>query len=113
MIISDFVVFCCFKIFVFCFSALPSSPPPVIERGHSNQTLMVGTTAVLPCQASGRSVPRISWLKNGKLIDLDDPGNYGRIQQSSTGTLQISESEYVFQTLHYLNLLSLIAVCYE
>ncbi|KAL3981735.1 Fibronectin type III domain family protein [Acanthocheilonema viteae] len=70
---------------------LPSYPPPIIEHGHSNQTLMVGASATLPCAASGRSIPQISWLKNGEQIDLEDANFETRFRQLSSGSLQIDE----------------------
>lgn len=72
-------------------SALPSHPPPIIEHGHSNQTLMVGASAILPCAASGRSIPQISWLKNGEQINLEDVNFETRFKQLSSGSLQIDE----------------------
>ncbi|VDN37066.1 unnamed protein product, partial [Gongylonema pulchrum] len=62
-------------------ATLPSHPPPIIEHGHSNQTLMVGAAAILPCKASGRSTPQISWLKSGEQIDLDGPEYEARFKQ--------------------------------
>ncbi|VIO86199.1 Uncharacterized protein BM_BM7465 [Brugia malayi] len=70
---------------------LPSHPPPIIEHGHSNQTLMVGASAILPCAASGRSIPQISWLKNGEQINLEDVNFETRFKQLSSGSLQIDE----------------------
>ncbi|VDM99308.1 unnamed protein product [Thelazia callipaeda] len=68
---------------------LPLYPPPVIEHGHCNQTLMVGASALLPCSASGRSIPQISWLKNGEPIDFENFEIH--LKQLSTGSLQIDD----------------------
>uniref|UniRef100_A0A1I7ZAG1 Down syndrome cell adhesion molecule-like protein Dscam2 n=1 Tax=Steinernema glaseri TaxID=37863 RepID=A0A1I7ZAG1_9BILA len=65
------------------------NPPPIIQHGHSNQTLMLGSTAILPCQATGRIAPHISWLRNGRPLNFEFYGN--RYQQLSTGSLQISD----------------------
>lgn len=70
---------------------LSSNPPPIIVHGHSNQTLTVSASAILPCQASGRTPPRIGWLKNGEPIALDDPALRTRYNQLATGSLQISD----------------------
>uniref|UniRef100_A0A183U2B7 Roundabout-like protein 2 n=1 Tax=Toxocara canis TaxID=6265 RepID=A0A183U2B7_TOXCA len=70
---------------------LPSNPPPIIEHGHSNQTLTVSASAILPCQASGRVPPRIGWLKNGEPIDVNDPALESRFNQLATGSLRISD----------------------
>ncbi|MCP9266324.1 Roundabout-like protein 2 [Dirofilaria immitis] len=59
---------------------LPSYPPPIIEHGHSNQTLMVGASALLPCAANGRSIPQI------KDVNFET-----RFKQLSSGSLQIEE----------------------
>uniref|UniRef100_A0A915AF13 Roundabout n=1 Tax=Parascaris univalens TaxID=6257 RepID=A0A915AF13_PARUN len=69
----------------------PSNPPPIIEHGHSNQTLTVSVSATLPCQASGRTPPRISWLKNGEPIDVNEPALESRFIQLATGSLRISD----------------------
>lgn len=63
-------------------------PPPIIEYGHQNQTLPIGTSAILPCQASGRTPPRISWVFNGKPLD---PSSDNRYSQHSTGSLHIAD----------------------
>lgn len=52
---------------------------------------MVGASAILPCAASGRSIPQISWLKNGEQIDLEDVNFETRLKQLSSGSLQIDE----------------------
>ncbi|CAD6190527.1 unnamed protein product [Caenorhabditis auriculariae] len=65
----------------------PARPPPIIEHGHQNQTLPVGSSAILPCQASGKPVPRISWTRENELLDMKD----NRYSQHSTGSLHIAE----------------------
>ncbi|EJW72456.1 hypothetical protein WUBG_16636, partial [Wuchereria bancrofti] len=52
---------------------------------------MVGASAILPCAASGRSIPQISWLKNGEQINLEDVDFETRFKQLSSGSLQIDE----------------------
>ncbi|VDM51645.1 unnamed protein product [Angiostrongylus costaricensis] len=70
------------------FSAILVQPPPVIEYGHQNQTLMVGSSATLPCQASGRAPPRITWLLDGNLVDTTKDNRYS---QHSSGSLHIAD----------------------
>ncbi|KAK6060667.1 hypothetical protein COOONC_01672 [Cooperia oncophora] len=65
-----------------------AQPPPVIEYGHQNQTLMVGSSATLPCQASGRTPPRISWLLDGNPVDTTKDNRYS---QHSSGSLHIAD----------------------
>ncbi|CAO4385088.1 unnamed protein product [Caenorhabditis nigoni] len=65
----------------------PAKPPPTIEHGHQNQTLMIASSAILPCQASGKPTPGISWLRDGLPIDTTD----SRISQHSTGSLHIAD----------------------
>ncbi|RCN48395.1 fibronectin type III domain protein [Ancylostoma caninum] len=65
-----------------------AQPPPVIEYGHQNQTLMVGSSATLPCQASGRTPPRISWLLDGNTVDTTKDNRYS---QHSSGSLHIAD----------------------
>lgn len=40
-------------------------PPPIIQIGPANQTLPMGSVAMLPCRASGVPTPRIRWYKDG------------------------------------------------
>lgn len=87
----DYLHFNTAQLRIISLSALPSYPPPIIEHGHSNQTLMVGASAMLPCTASGRSMPQISWLKNGEQIDLEHANFETRFKQLSSGSLQIDE----------------------
>ncbi|CAB3399163.1 unnamed protein product [Caenorhabditis bovis] len=65
----------------------PAKPPPIIEYGHQNQTLMIGASAILPCQAIGKPIPRITWLRDGISVDTTD----NRISQHSTGSLHIAD----------------------
>uniref|UniRef100_A0A915DVL4 Uncharacterized protein n=1 Tax=Ditylenchus dipsaci TaxID=166011 RepID=A0A915DVL4_9BILA len=71
----------------------PSYPPPVIQYGHQNQTLMVNDMAIMPCQAISRVPATITWLKNGELLNLSsaEDGSGSRLQQLVTGTLRISD----------------------
>ncbi|KAI1732012.1 immunoglobulin i-set domain-containing protein [Ditylenchus destructor] len=75
-------------------SANPSYPPPVIQYGHQNQTLMVNDMAVMPCQATSRVPAHITWLKDGQLLNItsgDQTDDGSRYRQLVTGTLQISD----------------------
>uniref|UniRef100_A0AC35U446 Roundabout 2 n=1 Tax=Rhabditophanes sp. KR3021 TaxID=114890 RepID=A0AC35U446_9BILA len=72
--------------------ALSASPPPLIQYGHMNQTLLVAGNAILPCVASGIAPLTISWLKNEKEIELTNPKSSQfdeRFRQLATGSLQI------------------------
>lgn len=40
-------------------------PPPIIQIGPANQTLPMGSVAMLPCRAIGMPTPRIRWYKDG------------------------------------------------
>lgn len=40
-------------------------PPPIIQLGPTNQTLPVGSVAMLPCRAIGTPAPRVRWYKDG------------------------------------------------
>ena len=67
-------------------TAIEDQPPPIIEMGPANQTLPVGTIAVLPCQAFGNPKPSIKWMKNGERLNL---GSSSRIVIEKSGTLVI------------------------
>lgn len=71
--------------------ATSSYPPPIIQYGHQNQTLMLNDMAILPCQATGRSKFTIAWLKNGVELQLNGSDLEGRYRQLPVGTLQISD----------------------
>uniref|UniRef100_A0A0N5AAJ1 Down syndrome cell adhesion molecule-like protein Dscam2 n=1 Tax=Syphacia muris TaxID=451379 RepID=A0A0N5AAJ1_9BILA len=70
---------------------LVRDPPPVIVYGPANQTLAVGSPAFLPCQATGRSPTFIKWFKDDQMVHFEDNDKKGRFNQSSTGSLRISE----------------------
>ncbi|PAV85387.1 hypothetical protein WR25_09826 [Diploscapter pachys] len=63
-------------------------PPPIIAYAHQNQTLAIGSQAILPCEANGPPHPRISWLHDGQPVDVS---NDNRISQHSTGNLHIAD----------------------
>uniref|UniRef100_A0AC34Q611 Uncharacterized protein n=1 Tax=Panagrolaimus sp. JU765 TaxID=591449 RepID=A0AC34Q611_9BILA len=63
-------------------------PPPVIEHGPQNQTLMMNDMAMLPCKVIGRITPEIIWLHDGKPIDFKEPNS--RHELLSTGALRIT-----------------------
>uniref|UniRef100_A0A914HZI1 Uncharacterized protein n=1 Tax=Globodera rostochiensis TaxID=31243 RepID=A0A914HZI1_GLORO len=66
-------------------------PPPIIQYGHQNQTLMFSDMAILPCQATGRVPVRTVWLRDGKELGLDEIQHKGRYRQLPVGTLQITD----------------------
>ena len=45
-------------------------PPPIIQYGPSNQTLVIGTQAMFHCQATGVPEPIIEWTKDGNPVEL-------------------------------------------
>ncbi|GMR60697.1 hypothetical protein PMAYCL1PPCAC_30892, partial [Pristionchus mayeri] len=66
--------------------------PPIIEFGPANQTMMVVSSALLPCAAiAGRpesTAPSINWLFNG--IPVDTEGDT-RMSQHKGGALHIAD----------------------
>lgn len=60
---------------------------------------MLNDMAILPCQATGRVSVQISWLKDGRELDLESAENKGRYRQLSIGTLQISDLKFVLEKL--------------
>uniref|UniRef100_A0A914Z9N1 Uncharacterized protein n=1 Tax=Panagrolaimus superbus TaxID=310955 RepID=A0A914Z9N1_9BILA len=65
-------------------------PPPVIEHGPQNQTLMLNDMAMLPCRVIGRITPEITWLHDGNPIVFDGAEASVRYELLSTGALRIS-----------------------
>ncbi|XP_022095861.1 roundabout homolog 1-like isoform X2 [Acanthaster planci] len=63
-----------------------SQPPPIINYGPSNQTLIVGTVALLTCETAGNPAPSVRWTKNGAPLHASDT----RFTVLDTGRLQIS-----------------------
>nr|CAD2195935.1 unnamed protein product [Meloidogyne enterolobii] len=68
-----------------------SHPPPIIQYGHQNQTLMLNDMAILPCQATGRLPVVINWMKDDMPLNLNSSDYKNRYRQQSMGTLQISD----------------------
>ena len=62
--------------------------PPVIVYGPQNQTLPVGDTATMLCQASGDPEPEIMWWKNNELLLPNEP----LILTRENGILEINSS---------------------
>ncbi|XP_061416519.1 LOW QUALITY PROTEIN: roundabout homolog 2-like [Lethenteron reissneri] len=67
--------------------ALADSPPPIIRQGPANQTLAVGSVALLACQAMGMPTPSVHWLKDGSKLSLGS----ARLALQSGGTLSIKD----------------------
>ncbi|KAG7322273.1 hypothetical protein KOW79_013619 [Hemibagrus wyckioides] len=65
--------------------ALKDRPPPIIQHGPTNQTVAVGTLAVLGCRASGEPEPTVTWLKDGESLLAKEP----RMSLLEAGSLQI------------------------
>ncbi|XKL67555.1 hypothetical protein PGB90_003046 [Kerria lacca] len=72
-------------------TSLNDLPPPIIEIGPTNQTLTLHSEAILYCRAKGTSPPRITWYKNGNLIDLESEIRVNIITQ---GTLFIKDLQF-------------------
>ncbi|XP_071806163.1 roundabout homolog 2-like isoform X3 [Asterias amurensis] len=64
-----------------------SQPPPIIRYGPSNQTLIVGTVALLTCETAGNPAPSVRWTKDGAPLQAD---SNSRFTVLDTGRLQIS-----------------------
>lgn len=66
---------------------VPTVEAPTIAREPCNVavTAFVGTTALLPCDATGQPLPIICWYFNNKSL----PGDNKRMMQLKTGALQI------------------------
>uniref|UniRef100_A0A7E4WC32 Roundabout homolog 2 n=1 Tax=Panagrellus redivivus TaxID=6233 RepID=A0A7E4WC32_PANRE len=65
-------------------------PPPVIEHGPQNQTLLLGDMAMLPCRVIGRITPEIIWLHDSRPIPFSGEGYDERFELLSTGALRIN-----------------------
>lgn len=61
-------------------------PPPIIELGPANQTLLLKSTATMPCRAVGTPNPKVHWHKDGVLVKLGS-----RITMANNGTLFIED----------------------
>lgn len=46
-------------------TSIDDIPPPIIQIGPANQTLPIGSMAMLPCRAIGNPPSRIRWYKDG------------------------------------------------
>ncbi|XP_052472938.1 roundabout homolog 2-like isoform X4 [Carassius gibelio] len=60
--------------------------PPIIRQGPANQTLTLGSSALLQCHVMGRPIPSVRWEKDGESILSDDI----HISLMENGTLHIS-----------------------
>lgn len=69
-------------------------PPPIIQMGPANQTLPVGSVAMLPCRAIGNPAPRIRWYKDGMPLQTNQ-----RLIIVQTGSLKI-DSKYQLLLFH-------------
>lgn len=69
-----------------CAEGVDLRPPPIIYQGAQNQTLPVGSTALLPCLASGEPAPVIFWLKDATPLT----GRDARLVVLNSGALEIS-----------------------
>ncbi|XP_030833475.1 roundabout homolog 1 isoform X2 [Strongylocentrotus purpuratus] len=49
------------------------APPPLIQYGPANQTLVVGSTATFMCRSAGNPSPQIEWTKDGIALTTSNP----------------------------------------
>lgn len=49
------------------------APPPLIQYGPANQTLVVGSTATFMCRSAGNPSPQIEWTKDGITLTTSNP----------------------------------------
>jgi hypothetical protein len=68
--------------------SLQREPPPIIVLGPANQTLALHSIAILPCRAFGHEQPKISWLKNGQMLEVADEDS-ARFTQLGNGALRV------------------------
>ncbi|XP_042595988.1 roundabout homolog 2-like [Cyprinus carpio] len=60
--------------------------PPIIRQGPANQTLALGSSALLQCHGMGSPIPSVRWDKDGESVLSDDI----HISLMENGTLHIS-----------------------
>uniref|UniRef100_A0A8C1P6Y6 Roundabout, axon guidance receptor, homolog 3 (Drosophila) n=1 Tax=Cyprinus carpio TaxID=7962 RepID=A0A8C1P6Y6_CYPCA len=60
--------------------------PPIIRQGPANQTLALGSSALLQCHVMGSPIPSVRWEKDGESVLSDDI----HISLMENGTLHIS-----------------------
>ncbi|CAL4161973.1 unnamed protein product, partial [Meganyctiphanes norvegica] len=58
--------------------------PPIIALGAPNQTLQVGTEGIMPCEAQGMPEPKVTWRRDGQLLQSNN-----RLTITPLGTLTI------------------------
>nr|XP_018673109.1 roundabout homolog 2-like isoform X3 [Ciona intestinalis]XP_026696370.1 roundabout homolog 2-like isoform X4 [Ciona intestinalis] len=66
-------------------------PPPIIHRGPSNQTVGIGTTAILKCSSNSQPKPTLRWYKDGEPVQVGS--DQIRKTLSASGDLQIYSAE--------------------
>lgn len=64
-------------------------PPPIIQIGPANQTLPMGSVAMLPCRATGTPTPRIRWYKDGMPLQTGQ-----RLIIVQSGSLKIDSKSF-------------------
>ncbi|KAG0433109.1 hypothetical protein HPB47_020220 [Ixodes persulcatus] len=68
-------------------TAIADLPPPVIRLGPANQTLPINTAAIMPCEATGKPTPTVSWLYNAVPLQAHTRPRFVILQ---SGTLRIN-----------------------
>ncbi|XP_053737549.1 hemicentin-1 isoform X1 [Synchiropus splendidus] len=61
--------------------------PPSIADGRTNMTVMVNVQTTLSCEATGIPKPTVSWMKNGRRINVDQ--NQNMYRRLSSGSLVV------------------------
>ncbi|XP_063960198.1 roundabout homolog 1-like [Lytechinus pictus] len=95
------------------------APPPIIQYGPANQTLLIGSTATFRCHSNGNPSPHIDWTKDGLTlsttnprfnvmypdstleitgVQIDDSGLYTCIATSNSGETSLSANLVVVDT---------------
>ena len=87
-----------------------SQPPPIISYGPSNQTLIVGTVALLTCETAGSPAPSVRWTKDGAPLQASDRYVVESQQRDGTPEEKCSMSRHLRCQHRYDVLTSMIIV---
>ncbi|KAG0443766.1 hypothetical protein HPB47_014554 [Ixodes persulcatus] len=68
-------------------TAMADLPPPVIRLGPANQTLPINTAVIMPCEATGKPVPKVRWQYNAVPLQTDTRPRFVILQ---SGALRIN-----------------------
>lgn len=87
-------------------------PPPIIQIGPTNQTLPLGSDAVLPCRATGTPAPHVKWYKDGQSLVAGGPQR--RVALAQIGSLKIDGTWFFFVASSFVapsSKLCIVCVC--